>query len=225
MGAYGARGPDGARGWCSGQWPAALLLAMIATVLVSGCNYNVIAQSQGPSQPSTGTGPGIATAYPLDPTPWPNGTTGAYGLRIDPNLLSNIPAIVGGNPLQEEVAIESAALDDAHYAAAFNSYYVAGIGSITDLNWIQVSLAALKADANTEDFYTSWRDDWFKASCSQADGIATTSVQSINDWQVDVATCNGGVDAYTLSLDNGVLLSIIDFGPRRLGKQLIQGIN
>ena len=78
---------------------------------------------------------------------------------------------------------------------------------------------------NPQDFYTSWRDDWFNATCSQADGIGSTSLQTINDWQVDVATCNGGVDAYTLSLDNGILVSIADFGPRRLGKELIEGIN
>jgi hypothetical protein len=196
----------------------ALLLAA-AVAAVAGCNSSA---SQGPT---ISPGPVTETVVPIGATPWPNGTTGAYGLRIDPSLSSNLPSSVGGNPLQEDALIEAAALDDSHYAAAFTSYYVAGVGEITDLNWVEASLGLLKDGAQTEDFYKSWRDDWFQATCSQAGGIGSTSVQSINDWQVDVATCKGGVDAYVLSLDNGVLLSIADLGPRRLGKQLIQGIN
>ena len=207
--------------------PAAVAsLAMLAVVaaVVAGCNYSVVVQSPTPVPTGTDTRPGLASQVPLEPTPWPNGTTGAYGLRIDPSLMSNIPAVVGGNPLVEDVLVESSALDDSHYAAAFSSFYVAHIGMITDANFVQVGIAALKSDAQRQDFYTTWRDDWFKASCSQADGIASTTVERINDWPVDVATCNGGVDAYTLSLDNGVILSIVDLGPRRLGRQLIQGI-
>lgn len=199
-----------------------LAVALISVaVAVSGCNYNVVVGS-----PTSGSqGPGLMTEVPIGATPWPNGTTGAYGLRIDPSLMSSIPSIVGGNPLVEAAQVEVGALDDPQYAKAFAAFYVAGIGAITDLNWVQVSIAALKVDAQTEDFYTAWRDDWFKASCSQADGIGSTSVTTINDWKVDMATCNGGVDAYALSLDNGILISIVDFGPRRLGHQLIAGIN
>ena len=205
----------------------AATLAALAVVIafVSGCSYTVIAQTPTPEPVPTGVRPGVATQVPIEATPWPNGTVGADGLRIDPSLMSNIPSIVGGNPLVEDVEVESGALDDSHYADAFSSYYAAHLGDITDLNWVQVNLGALKPDAQSEDFYTSWRDDWFNATCSQADGIGSTSVQTINDWQVDVATCNGGVDAYTLSLDDGILVSIADFGPRRLGKELIQGIN
>jgi hypothetical protein len=206
---------------------AAFLLAVAAlTVLAaaaSGCTYSVVVQSATPSADRPGLATG--TEVPIEPTGWPGGTTGAYGLRIDPSLMSNIPSIVGGNPLIEDVLVESAALDDSQYASSFSSFYVAHIGTITDLNFVQVSIAALEPDAQSEDFYTAWRDDWFKATCSQADGIGSTGVQSINDWQVDVATCTGGVDAYVLSLDNGLLVSIVDLGPRRLGKQLIQGIN
>ncbi len=205
--------------------PAALLLAAVVAVCVSACSYNVIAQTPTPEPTSTGVRPGIASQVPIEATPWPNGTIGAYGLRIDPSLLTNIPSIVGGNPLVEDVEVESGALDDSHYADAFSGFYAAHLGDVTDLNWVQVNLAALKPDAQSQDFYTSWRDDWFNATCSQADGIGSTSVQQINDWSVDVAVCSGGVDAYTLSLDNGVLVSIADFGPRRLGKELIEGIN
>jgi hypothetical protein len=194
---------------------AALLLAATAA---AACSYTVVVQSPTP-------GPDTDTAVPIMPTPWPNGTTGTFGLRIDPSLMTNIPAVVGGDPLVESTDIEIAAMDDPNYATAFKSYYVASIGSITDVNWLEVSIGALQDGALTQDFYTQWRGSWFQTACSQADGIASTDQESINDWPVDVATCKGGVDAYTLSLDNGVLVSIMDIGPRRLGRELIEGIN
>ena len=193
---------------------AALLLAAAAA---TACTYYPEPPSPTPAPPGT--------AVPIMPTGWPNGTTGTFGLRIDPSLLSNIPTVVGGNQLVEAADIEIAAMSDASYAKAFSSYYVAGLGSTADLNWLQVTLGAPRADAQSEDFYTTWRDGWFQTACSQAGGIDTTAQQEINLWQVDVAYCIGGVDAYTLTLDDGVIVSIMDLGPRRLGLQLIQGIN
>lgn len=203
---------------------AAAALTVLAAA-ASGCTYTVVVGGATPAAQGTGTRPEVETEVPIEPTGWPAGTTGATGLRIDPSLMSNIPSIVGGNPLEEDVLVENAAMDDSQYAAAFSGYYAAHIGMIADLNFVQVTIAALKADAQTEDFYKAWRDDWFKATCSQADGIGSTGLEKINDWQVDMATCKGGVDAYVLSLDNGILISVVDLGPRRLGKQLIQGIN
>jgi hypothetical protein len=201
------------------------IVAVALAIAVAGCSYAVVVQTPTVPPVPTDVGPAIATQVSIAATPWPNGTVGADGLRIDPSLMSDIPSVVGGNALVEYVEVESAALDDAHYADAFTSYYAARLGDVTDLNWVEVTLGALKPDAQSQDFYTSWRDDWFNATCSQASGIASTSVQQINDWQVDVAICTGGVDAYTLTLDDGVLVSIADFGPRRLGKELIDGIN
>jgi hypothetical protein len=165
------------------------------------------------------------TEVPILATPWANGTIGKYGLHINPGLIANIPAVVGGNPLVEDTSLEIAAMDDAQYADAFSGYYVAHLNQVTDLNWLEVSVGERKADALDQDFYTSWRDSWFKTACSQADGIKSSGTEQINDWTVDVATCTGGVNAYTLALDNGDLVSIMDLGPRRLGRQLIAGIN
>ena len=202
-----------------------LASAIAIAAVVAGCSYSVVVGTPTPDPTQTNTRPGIATEIPLEPTPWPNGTLGKYGLRIDPSLLSNIPSVVGGNALVEDVVTESAALDDPQYAQAFSAYYAAHIGFITDANFVQVGIAALKVDAQTDAFYTEWRNDWFQAVCSQADGVGSTAAERINDWPVDDATCKGGVRAYTVNLGNGILLSIVDVGPRRLGRELIQGIN
>ena len=196
-----------------GLLAAVVLLA--TSVVAAGCYYTVVVTSPTP----------LVTSVPIEPTGWPNGTIGTFGLRIDPSLLRNIPSSVGGNPLLEDVEFELLTLDDPHYASPFDGYYIAHLNSISDPNWLEVSIASPREGAQTDDFYASWRDSWFKTACSQADGIDTTTLESINDWQVDVATCNGGVMAYTLRLDNGILVSIMDLGPRRLGRQLIKGIN
>jgi len=201
---------------------AAILVILAASVVVAGCNNSVVVT---PPPGSVDTGTGLTTEVPIGATPWPNGTTGAYGLRIDPSLSNNLPAYVGGNPLVEDAGTEVLALGDRRYAEVFEAYYVAQVGSITDLNWVQVTVARLKGAAIGPDFYASWREDWFDSACSQAGGIGSTSKETINDWQVDLATCTGGVRAYTLSLSDGILVSIVDLGPRRLGRQLIEAIN
>jgi hypothetical protein len=203
---------------------AGLLAAALvgAAALASACSYSVVVT---PAPSLSGSAPALVTDRAIGATPWPNGTTGQYGLRIDPSLSSNVPSYVGGNPLQEDAISEALALDDPQYAAAFSALYVAQVGSIADLNWVEVSVAAVKGGEIDQTFYTSWRDDWFKTACSQADGIASTSQETINDWPVDLAACSGGVRAYTLSLDNGILVSIMDLGPRQLGRELIGALN
>ena len=116
------------------------------------------------------------------------------------------------------------ALDDLAYSSAFTSYYAARINDVTAPNWLLVTLEERKPDAQNEEFYAQWRDSWFAASCSQAEGLESTATETINDLTVDVGTCKGGVVSYVLALDGGVLVSMMDLGPRRLGRQLIQGI-
>jgi hypothetical protein len=189
-------------------------LVTVALVALTGCTYNVVV-TQAP-----------ATSYnrPIAPTPWPNGTVGASGLRINPSLLSNIPLNVGGSPLIEDVIQELQALDDATYAAAFTSYYAARVNNVGDANWLLVTLEERKPEAVNQEFYDQWRDSWFNVSCSQAEGLGSTSTETINGWTVDVGECRGGVVVYVVAIDDGVLLSMMDLGPRRLGRQLIQAI-
>jgi hypothetical protein len=195
--------------------PAPLVtLAAAVVVALAGCTYTLTVTQVAP------------TSYnrPIVPTPWPNGTVGASGLRINPSLLANVPLNVGGSPLVEDVLQEMQAMDNASYASAFTSYYAARVNDVTNPNWLLVTLEERKQDAQNAEFYASWRDSWFGIACSQADGLGSKTVESINGWQVDVGTCNGGVVAYVLALDNGVLVSMMDLGPRRLGRQLIQAI-
>jgi hypothetical protein len=207
---------------------AALLLAATVTAVafaVAGCNYSVVVTQPplGSVDPGPTGDPGY-TEVPIGVTPWPNGTTGPYGMRIDPSLSSSLPSYVGGNPLVEDANTEALDLADKDYGDAFEALYVAQVGDVAAPNWVQASLARVRGGAVGDEFYASWRDRWFAATCSQAGGVATKAQESINDFQVDVATCGGGARAYTLSLGDGMLLSVVDLGPRRLGRQLIEAL-
>ncbi len=188
--------------------------AVAVAALLSGCG--VANPTSAPLTPNDG---------PIAPTPWPNGTTGACGLRISPSLLYGMPLSVGGSPLVEDVQMELQALDDRNYCAGLAAYYAARVNDIADPNWLVVTFEQLKEGAQDATYYASWRDGWFLVACSQAEGLGTTEVQTINSWQVDVGHCKGGVDAYVVDLGSGLLVSAMDLGPRRLGRQLIAAIN
>jgi hypothetical protein len=193
---------------------AALVAAIALAAALAGCTYTVVVTPT----------PLGSFDRPIAPTPWPNGTVGACGLRISPSLLYGLPTTVGGSPLVEDTLLEVQAMDDSAFCSAFTAYYATQIGDLTDANWLVATFEQPKEDAQNQDFYDQWRDSWFKTACSQADGLDTTASETINDWRVDVGHCKGGVDAYVVALDSGLLISAMDLGPRRLGRELIQAI-
>ena len=192
-------------------WLAALLVSGVA-VAASGCGVAVV------------TTPPAGTDVLIVATPWPNGTVGRYGLRIDPTLLSKLPAQVGGNPIVESAATEVQDLDNADLPASFAGIAEGGVGEITDPNWVRVSIGQLRPEAQTDDFYSNWRDQYDQGVCSRADGVASVQQETIADRTVDVATCKGGVIAYTVRISDSLLVSAQDLGPRRLGRQLMGAI-
>jgi hypothetical protein len=85
-------------GW--GRLPrfAAVLVLVLAA---AGCTYTVVVTPT----------PAGSFNRPIVPTPWPNGTVGACGLRISPSLLYGLPTTVGGSPLVEDTLLEVQAQD------------------------------------------------------------------------------------------------------------------
>jgi hypothetical protein len=195
----------------SGRSAAFLAVLAIAATLAAACGA------------ATGTPP--ATEVPLGATAWPSGTTGQYGLHIDPSLLGRLPRNVGAYPLAEDADSELAALSDADLSKTFDNYAAASIGVIGAADWLQLVIGHLRPDMQTADVYTAWVSEYATGACSQADGVSDTNQTTINDWVVDVSTCAGGPIVYTLKLDNGTILSMFDLGPKDLGRMLINQLN
>jgi hypothetical protein len=169
----------------------------------------------------------LYTEVPIGATAWPGGTTGQYGLHVDPTLLSRLPSTVDAYAIVEDPGIEAQAMDDPNVAKVFDRYSAAKIGDIFEPNWISLVIGHFSAASGSDAYavaYTTWVDDYAAAACSQADGVASVSQETINFWNVDEAHCGGGPVVYTLSLQNGVILSIVGLGPLDLGRKLIDSL-
>ena len=165
------------------------------------------------------------TQIPFGPSAWPSGTTGQYGLHIDPSLLGRLPRSVGAFPLVENTDSEMAALDDQDLSRTLDRYAAASIGELGDDNWLQLVIGHERPESQTPDVYTAWVDQYATGACSQADGVSGSTQPTINSWVVDVSTCAGGPIVYTLILGDGLLLSMYDLGPKDLGRMLINQLN
>jgi hypothetical protein len=164
------------------------------------------------------------TEVPIGATPWPAGTVGQYGLHIDPALLKRIPSTVDAYPIVEDPDSESIYLDDPDLAKSFDRYAAARVGQIGDDNWLALAIGHFKAGVTTADAYPAWADQQAADDCSQANGVAGTTQEQINFWLVDESTCAGGPIVYSLPLGNGVVLAMLSFGPRDLGRKLIDSL-
>jgi len=187
----------------------AMLFAVAA--VVSAC---------GPVAPST---PDF-TQVPIGPTAWPNGTTGQYGLRIDPSLLGKLPRTVAARAIAEDAADESAAMDNADLAKNFDTFAAASIGQVVDTDWLTLVIGHVKPGITFTDFYPGWVDQYATGACSQANGVTSSDQVQIGDWQVDRSYCGGGFLVYSLSLGNGLILSMFGAGPADLSHKLIEAI-
>ena len=178
-----------------------------------------VACGPGPSPTS------LYTAVPLQATPWSGGTTGQFGLHIDPSLLGRLPQTIDAYPLVENAGSESQAMDNADLSRTFDGYAAAAIGVIGDDNWLNVVIGRFKPAMRDPDVAEAWVSQYATGACSQANAVSSTRQETINGWIVDVATCGtAGPVVYTLVLGDGVILSMYGYGPRDLGRKLIEAI-
>ena len=184
----------------------------VAAIAFGGCGAAV------PSAPPT------YTAVPIGPTAWPSGTTGQFGLRIDPSLLGKLPAHAGALPITEDAGSESAALQDADLANTVDRYVAASVGDIGDADWLRIAIAHFKTDSQNGDVYSAWIDQYAKGACSQANGVSGTDQRDIGDYTVDISTCTGGLTVYTFQRGDWVVISMYEFGPKHIGSALIAAI-
>jgi hypothetical protein len=185
------------------------------------------------------------TQVPIGPTPWASGTTGQYGLHIDPSLLGRLPKTVDAYPLVEDPGDEEVYMDDTDRSQLFDNLAAAKIGDPSDDNWLVLEIghfrpvpespstsagstasagsSASDSSAGTDPL-ESWIPDYQAQACSQASGVASTSQETINFWVVDTAQCSGGPTVYIFPLGNGEVLSMFGFGPLDLGRRLINSL-
>jgi ABC-type glycerol-3-phosphate transport system substrate-binding protein len=164
------------------------------------------------------------TAVPIGPTAWPSGTTGQYGLRIDPSLLGKLPAHAGAAPILEDAGSEAIVLDDADAAKTIDRYVAASAGGLGDPDWLNIAVVHFKTESQNEDVYSNWVEQYAAGACSQASGVSGTDQQDIGDFSVDISTCAGGITVYTFQRGDWVVVSMYELGPKHIGRALIAAI-
>ena len=164
------------------------------------------------------------TAVPIGPTAWPSGTTGQYGLKIDPSLLGKLPAHAGALPVKEDPGSEATVLDDADAAKTIDRYVAASAGGLGDPDWLNIAVVHFKTESQNEDVYSNWVEQYAAGACSQASGVSGTDQQDIGDFHVDISTCAGGITVYTFQRGDGVVISMYELGPKHIGRALIAAI-
>jgi hypothetical protein len=194
--------------------PAVLLVAVAALLALAAGACGTTVATPSPDQ----------TSVPIGPTPWPSGTVGQYGLRIDPSLLKRLPIAVGGIALVEDAGTEAVEMDDPALPTKVDSLAAAMAGDVLDPNFLRVEVVRFKPMAQDADVYSQWIDDFAAGVCAQANGVGDSSQDTINGWFVDITTCNGGPIAYSLSLGDGEYLSMFDNGPKGLGRMLLSNL-
>ena len=189
----------------------ALALVAVLAVVAGGCGS------------ATATPTSLYTVVPIGPTPWPNGTVGQFGLRIEPKLLARLPIAISGLAMNEDTESEQTQLDDSTMGDV-EAMAAAKYGDILSGDGLQVWIVRFKPDKQTPDVYSQWIDDYAAGACSQVTGDPIPSQETINNWVVDITTC-GSVSSYSLALGDGEYLSMMGLGSKDFGRLLIQQLH
>ena len=184
----------------------------VAAIALAACGGGVVSPSP------------TYTAVPIGPTAWPSGTTGQYGLRIDPSLLAKLPSHAGALPITEDAGSESIVLDDADAAKTLDRYAAASAGGIGDPDWLNIAVVHFKTESQNEDVYSNWVEQYAVGACSHAGGVSGSDRKEIGDYTVDISTCAGGITVYTLQRGDWIVVSMYEFGPKHIGRALITAI-
>jgi hypothetical protein len=186
----------------------------VAAIALAACGGGVVSPSP------------TYTAVPIGPTAWPSGTTGQYGLRIDPSLLAKLPSHAGALPILEDAGSESKVLGDADAAKTLDRFVAASAGDIGYADWLKISIGHFKTDSQNGDVYSAWIDQYATGACSQAGGVSGSDrTEDIGDSTgVDISTCAGGITVYTFQRGDWVVVSMYEFGPKHIGRALIAAI-
>ncbi len=160
------------------------------------------------------------------PRPGRTARPGQYGLHIDPSLLKRLPITIGGIALSEDAGEEEQRMADPELPKTIDRLAAAMASpDITAQDVLRLEIVHFKTEAQNEDAYTAWIDQYATEACSQASGVAESHQETINNiWLTDVSTCNGGAVVYSVSLGDGQYLSMFDIGPKDLGRMLLNNL-
>ena len=168
-----------------------------------------------PAQSPTGSAP---ASLPASPAASPL-------VPIDTSLLASLPAMVGGQQVNEVPEIEAELASDPSLAQNASSLAVAlGINMATG-DFAYVAVIQLKPLVFTNAFFSSWRQSYDQSACTQSSGLKSTGSTTIAGRQVFLGTCVGGALTYHVHLPApDRLISVTSVGPAHFGQLVLEGL-
>jgi hypothetical protein len=142
---------------------------------------------------------------------------------MDESLLAILPATIAGAPVTSEIESFAQAVRDTSFIANVDraAFFVVVEGS--DL--ASGSVAHLRPGVYSENLWKDWRTTYDEGSCTQAGGVLARASSSIGGREIFVTTCAGGLRVYQVWLPGpGVAVSLVSFGDRKFGEQLMAGL-
>lgn len=190
---------------------------------VLGLLVGVLAGCAGPT-PSTAPATTAVTPGPA-PTPSAPSTAAAVATIVDPSLLDRLPASIDGIALtpDAETATEIAATIDAE--TGIEAMAVAIYPSVED--YAVVTIARLRPDEFSEDWFRDWRDTFDEGVCQQAGGVDPGHAElELGGRQVFRSTCIGGVVIHHVWLaESRSIVSLQGAGPLDVGRRVLEGLD
>lgn len=214
--------------------PAGTLRIAVAglALIVAGCGSTATSSPSGPAATPTAIVAPTATigAPPPSPTSSPGASLDASpgaspAVPIDTGLLASLPAMIGGQQVNEVPEIEAELASDPNLAENASSLAVAlGINMATG-DFAYVAVIQLKPLVFSNAFYSSWRQSYDESACTQSSGLKSTGSATISGRQVFLGVCVGGALTYHVHLPApDRLISITSVGPAHFGQLVLEGL-
>ncbi len=209
---------------------------VLAALLIVGCG-----PATTPTPSPTGTVPSAsptatAMASPVAPSgspatssvlPTPSGSPAGASpppslpALVDRSLLALLPTAVDGLPVVEDVVGERQQAIQLEAGHTIHGYAAAVVGDAGE-NVASISLVTPAFPADVASFARTWAQEFDKAACEANGGAALTTTSIIGRYRVDVSRCAGGAVVYHAILGGRAVLSILELGPRELGRRVIE---
>ena len=186
-----------------------LIVAGLLACVVGGCG-------PAPSlSPSPSAAPASASTAP----------TSSAGVTVDETLLETLPAELDGLPLLFSAeGIEAARTDPA--VARDVEAIAAGLLADPAGDFAFATVARLRPNVMSEEFFRDWRDSYDAAACEPAGGIVGHAESELGGRPVFIATCGEGLRTYhTFDEERNLVVSISSLGDRRFGERLLEGMD
>jgi hypothetical protein len=201
--------------------PSRLVATLLLVVFVAGCNGSNASRSPAEPSPTLTTAPSVPSGPPSQSSAPASGRA-----PVDESLSAHLQEVVDG------LAFEASPGSDA-VAAADPSVVANGEAVLTRLaidpltgEFAHATLVRLRPGVFDDAWFRQWRDTFTAGACGQAGGVAGNAEAQLGGRTVYIGSCAGGARTYHTWLpDSRVIVSVTSVGERRLGEQVMEGLN